>query len=365
MTDGGPLIERVHAGAYRVPTDPPESDGTLEWSFTGVLVVEVNGGGKSGLGYSYTSTAAVELVREALVAEVEGQSALSPEAATARMVRRVRNVGLAGVAATAISAVDVALWDLKARLLGLPLVDLLGAAREEVAVYGSGGFTSLSLAELAAQLGGWADEGMHRVKMKVGRDPVADMERVAAARGAIGQGVELFVDANGAYGRKRALHMAAGFAAYGVTWLEEPVSSDDLEGLRLVRERAPASIAISAGEYGYDPWYFRRMLESQAVDVLQADATRCLGVTGFLRASALAEAFFVPLSSHCAPALHLPLCAAAEPAVHMEWFHDHALIESRFFDGCPRPAGGTAAVDRARPGLGLELRRADVERYAV
>jgi len=164
--------------------------------------------------------------------------------------------------------------DLKARLLDLPLITLLGAVRANVPVYGSGGFTSYSMAQLQEQLGGWVADGISRVKMKIGRQPASDLDRVRAAREAIGPGAELFVDANGAYTRKQALATACAFTEFDVSWFEEPVSSDDLDGLRLLRDRAPAGMEIAAGEYGYDLFYFRRMLEAGAVDVLQADATR-------------------------------------------------------------------------------------------
>ncbi len=184
----------------------------------------------------------------------------------------------------AISAVDNALWDLKARLLDLPLVNLLGAVRDGVPVYGSGGFTSYSHEQLQKQLGGWVDSGIPRVKMKVGTHPEKDVERVGVAREAIGSQAELFVDANGAYSRKQAIEFAYRFKNdLGVTWFEEPVPSSDLSGLNFIRDSAPAGMDITAGEYGYDIVYFRRMLESFAVDVLQADATRCAGITGFLR----------------------------------------------------------------------------------
>src|SRR5262249_46787321 len=153
-----------------------------------------------------------------------------------------------------------------------------------ISVYGSGGFTSYSIAQLQAQLGTWAGDGISKVKMKVGSSPKDDVDRVRAARQVIGTRAELFVDANGAYTRKQALDFADRFAVYDVRWFEEPVSSDDLEGLRLIRNRAPAVMNIAAGEYGYETTYFRRMLDAGAVDVLQADATRCAGVTGFLEA---------------------------------------------------------------------------------
>lgn len=278
------------------------------------------------------------------------------------MVGAIRNLGRPGIASMAIAAVDSALWDLKARLLGLPLVRLLGMARASVPVYGSGGFTSYSVDRLQRQLGNWVEQGITRVKMKIGSDPAADLERVQAAREAIGRKSELFVDANGAYDRKQALDLARRFAAVNVSWFEEPVTSDDLEGLRLVRDRAPAGMEIAAGEYGYDLPYFRRMLEAGAVDVLQADASRCAGITGFLSVAALCQAHSLPLSAHTATALHLALGCSATPVRHLEYFHDHVRIEKMLFDGVVEPRGGRIHPDLTRPGLGLELRRADAER---
>jgi L-alanine-DL-glutamate epimerase-like enolase superfamily enzyme len=281
------------------------------------------------------------------------------------MVRAVRNLGRQGIAATAISAVDNALWDTKARILGVSLVSLLGGARDAVPIYGSGGFTSYSIDQLTQQLGGWARQGIRAVKMKIGRDPMLDRDRVRAARQAIGDDVELFVDANGAYDRKQALEQAARFAVDGVTWFEEPVSSDDLEGLRLIRDRAPAGMQIAAGEYGYDVQYFRRMAEAGAVDVLQADATRCCGITGFLRAGAICDAWCLPMSAHTAPALHAHVCCAVSRIRNLEYFHDHARIERMLFEGALEPRDGMLRPDRSRPGLGIELRDRDAQRFAV
>lgn len=265
----------------------------------------------------------------------------------------------------AVSAVDIALWDLKARLLNIPLVMLLGAVRESVPIYGSGGFTSYSNDQLESQLRGWVDEGITRVKMKVGRDATADVRRVKVARAAIGPTTELFVDANGAYSRKQALEQAKKFCDMNVSWFEEPVSSDDLAGLRLLRDRGPAGMDIAAGEYGYDAGYFRRMLTAGAVDVLQADATRCGGITGFLQAVALSQAHHVPLSAHTAPTVHTHLGCAATPLRHLEYFHDHVRIESMFFDGARSPVNGALAPDLSRPGMGIELKRTNVQRFAA
>jgi L-alanine-DL-glutamate epimerase-like enolase superfamily enzyme len=318
-----------------------------------------------GLGYTYADTATARLIKDVLREVVLGRGAMDVPGAWEAMRHAIRNLGRPGIASMAIAAVDVALWDLKARLLGLPLVTLLGAVHDSVAVYGSRGFTSYSIEQLVQQFTGWVANGMRKVKMKVGRQPGDDRERVRAARAAIGADTELFVDANGAYTRKQALHFAEAFAEVGVSWFEEPVSSHDLEGLRLLRDRAPAGMDITAGEYGYDLPYFRRMLDAGAVDVLQADATRCAGITEFLRVGALCSARSLPLSAHTAPALHLHPCCALAPIVHVEYFYDHARIEQLLFDGAVVPVGGALRPDLSRPGMGLELKRAEAERNAV
>lgn len=359
-------IGEIRAAAFTIPTDAPESDGTFEWESTTLVVAEADAGGRTGIGYTYASAAAAEVIRGAFCELLTGKDAFDVPAAWDAMVGKARNIGSRGVAGCAISAVDSALWDLKARLLDLPLALLLGRRRDTVEVYGSGGFTSYDDARLRRQLGAWAHEGGCRwVKMKVGRDPQADVGRMKAARAAIGEAAGLFIDANGALKPKEALGFAEEARRCGVSWFEEPVSSDDLEGLALIRQRAPAGMDIAAGEYGFDPFYFRRMLQAGAVDVLQADATRAWGITGFLRAADLADAWNTPLSSHCAPAIHLAAACAAPRLRHMEWFHDHVRIEAMLFDGAPRLKDGRIAPDLGRPGCGLEFKRADAARYAV
>lgn len=330
-----------------------------------MVMVEIAAGGHRGIGFSYTDLSAATLISTRFAKLLAGRDAMSVSSAWAAMLHDVRNIGRPGLAATAISAVDNALWDLKAKLLEVPLVTLLGRVRDEVPVYGSGGFTSYGVARLREQLGTWASSGMRFVKMKIGRDADADRERVRSAKEAIGADCALFVDANGAYTRKQALDQADSFAESGVRWLEEPVGSDDLDGLRVIRDRAPSCMDIAAGEYGYDHYYFRRMIESGAVDVLQADATRCCGISGFLRASALVEAFNLPLSSHCAPSMHLHVGCAALPLVHLEYFHDHVRIESLLFDGFATANDGVMRPDFSRAGHGIVLKRPDAARYEV
>jgi L-alanine-DL-glutamate epimerase-like enolase superfamily enzyme len=358
-------ISRIEVKTFTVPTDFPEADGTIEWDRTTLVVVEVWGGGKQGLGYTYADTATATLIHGTLAPFIKGMDAMSPPAVYMAMWRRLRNLGRPGICSMAISAVDCALWDLKARLLGAPLVTLLGQVRESAPIYGSGGFTSYSDRQLAKQLSGWVNQGIPSVKMKIGRDAKRDLDRVRVARHAIGSKAELYVDANGAYTRKQALVQTERFAAFGVRWFEEPVSSDDLEGLRLIRDRAPALMDIAAGEYGYDIFYFRNMLSAGAVDVQQADITRCGGVTGFLQVAALCQAHNIPLSGHTAPALHTHIACAVTPFKNLEYFHDHVRIERMIFDGLPQLVNGALRPDLSRPGLGLELKRREAEKFAA
>lgn len=330
-----------------------------------MVLVEAHAAGVKGLGFSYAGKSAAVLIREKLASAVVGSDALDIQGAWERMRACLRNLGQPGLSAMAVAAVDIALWDLKARLLQVPLAKLLGQVRPGIPAYGSGGFTSYSIERLQQQLRGWVEQGLKSVKMKIGGEPEKDEARVRAAREAIGDTAELFVDANGAYACKQALEKAEAFTQYGVKWFEEPVSSDDLPGLHLIRDRAPASMVIAAGEYGYAPGYFRRMLEAGAVDVLQADATRCAGITGFMQAGALCEAFMTPLSAHTAPSIHQHPCCALGRARNVEYFHDHSRIEQMLFDGAAQPVKGELKPDLSRPGLGLEFKYNDAQKYAV
>ena len=358
-------IKEVEVSTYTIPTDLPESDGTLEWDRTTIVMVTVRGGNQQGVGYTYADHATASLIHETLRPIICGADSLSPSAIYMAAWRRIRNLGRPGICSMAISAVDCAIWDLKARLLGIPLVTLLGQVRQSAAIYGSGGFTSYSDKQLAKQLAGWIEQGIPSVKMKVGRDASRDRDRVRVAREAIGGKAQLFVDANGAYGRREALRQASMFDEFGLTWFEEPVSSDDLDGLRWVRDHSPAEMDIAAGEYGYEIFYFQRMLAAEAVDVQQADITRCGGVTGFMQVATLCQSHNVPLSCHTAPALHTHVACAAPSFINLEYFHDHVRIEEMLFDGLPQLIDGKLRPDLSHPGTGLEIKRSDAKKFAA
>ena len=361
-----PPVDGVTAEVYEVPTDRPEADGTLAWSKTTLVLARVTGGGTTGLGYTYASGACKPLIEGELAAAVSGVCTLDTGAAWLAMARAVRNLGRQGLVSCAISAVDAALWDLKATLLDLPLSRLLGLVREEVPVYGSGGFTTYDEPAARAQLERWTgDLRIPRVKIKIGEswgtEPSRDLARIAFARSVIGPGAELYVDANGGYTRKQAVRMARAMAESQVSWFEEPVSSDDLDGLREVRDQVDPD--VTAGEYGYDLPYFARMVGAQAVDCLQVDVTRCGGVSEFLRAAAVAAASGLQVSAHCAPNLHAHVCAAVQNLRHLEYFHDHVRIERMFFDGALDPVGGVLRPDVTRVGLGLSLKECNAAPY--
>jgi L-alanine-DL-glutamate epimerase-like enolase superfamily enzyme len=362
----GPAVTAVDTAVYVIPTDAPEADGTLAWDKTTMVLVTLHAGEEHGLGWSYTSAAAQTVIHEVLADVVVGRNAFDIVGAAEAMTRQVRNIGRPGVAAMAISAVDIALWDLKARLLGQPLSGLLGRAREHVPVYGSGGFTSYDDTRTRQQLSEWVEkERIPRVKIKIGEswggNERRDLARAELAREIIGADTELYVDANGGYSTGQAVRVADELSAIGVTWFEEPVSSQDLAGLAVVRRQIRPDVA--AGEYSWSLTDSARLIDAGAVDCLQLDVTRCGGITEFLRGAGLAAAYDLQVSGHCAPNLHAHVGAAVPNLRHVEYFHDHQRIEQLFFDGTLDPAGGSMRPDQDRPGHGMTLRGTDTERY--
>jgi L-alanine-DL-glutamate epimerase-like enolase superfamily enzyme len=359
-------VEAISATAYEIPTATDhEADGTLVWDSTSVVVVEVRADGRTGIGYTYCHPSAARVIESKLAEVVEGTDALMPEHCWARMQVQARQLGHAGIAAMAISAVDVALWDLKAKLLDVCLADALPRFREDVPIYGSGGFCNYSEDRLREQVSDWIAEGFRSMKIKVGREKLADPARVELVQSVAGPAVEVMVDGNGAYTQQEALLWAECFRDQGVTYFEEPLSSQDLDGLAEVCRRAPAGLAIAAGEYGWNLPYFHQMLGAGAVHILQADVTRCGGVTNLLRIDGLCKARGLPFSAHCAPAISAHACCAMESVVHIEYFFDHYRIEGMLFEGTLDPSEGLLTPDRRRPGLGLELKHDEAQRYEV
>lgn len=360
-------VRELLVSAYSIPTESAESDGTLEWEATTMVCVQIKAGDETGFGYTYGDASIAILIRNTLAPMILGESAMAVPRLWEKLFSQIRNNGQCGLAMMAISAIDAALWDLKGKLLELPVVALLGRERDAVDLYGSGGFTSYSDQQMERQLTRWTqEEGMSAVKIKVGRDPKADPSRVAGARDAIGDHAALFVDANSAYSRKQALRWMHRFAnEYEVSWMEEPIDPNDLEGLRLLRDNAPHGMDLAEGEYGWTVNDFRRFAEAGAVDVMMPDMTRCGGITGLLEVAALCRAHNLPISTHCAPTLHLHPGCALRGLRHCEYFHDHARIEEMLLEGFQAPVDGTLRPDLSRPGLGVELKEKDAAKFAV
>lgn len=361
----GPKVSSGRVSALRIPTEQPESDGTAEWNSTTVVLVEFAAGGFSGLGYSYANQAAANVAQELIEKVVIGKGAFEIPVIHLALDRKVRNWGRPGLVSNAISAIDICLWDLKAQILQQPLANLLGKQRDEITAYGSGGFTSYTEKQLVQQMSGWAAEGFESVKMKIGRDPAQDVRRITAVQKSLKGSAELFVDANGAYSRKEALYKSRQFADLGVRWFEEPVTSDDRAGLRMMVEHTPPIMRIAAGEYIYVLEDAYLLLKAQAIDVLQADITRCGGITNFLKIGHTCEISHIPYSAHTCPSVHASVCCAVTPAINVEYFHDHARIEQMIFDGAVTAQRGKVKPDLSRAGLGLKVKRLDTEKFQV
>lgn len=357
MTDmTEPVIDGLGVAVRTFPTPEPEADGTLTWEATTAVVVVLHAGGRTGLGWTYSSPAAAAVVTDHLQDAVRYRNAMDVPAGWGAMRRACRNLGTRGLVMQAISAVDIAWWDLKAQLCRTSLTGLLGAARSSVPIYGSGGFTNLSHDQLAEQVEHWRELGCLAMKIKIGEDWGAkadrDLDRVAQLRCLAGAGTRLMVDANGAYDVGQARRIGRLLDEVGVVWFEEPVSSDNLEGLATLRSALDCDVA--AGEYAADEFEIVRLLP--AVDCLQLDATRCGGYTGWLRGAALAQAAGRQVSAHCAPALHAPVAAAVPNLRHVEYFADHERLESQLVDGVPPVHDGALHLDRAALGHGMTLR---------
>lgn len=362
-------VATFEVAAYEVPTDAPEGDGTFAWDATTVVVIRVGAEGETGTGWTYGARAAATLAEDVLQGIVVGSNVLDVPATNEAMVRACRNLGRQGVAGDAISAVDVALWDLKARVLQVPLSGLFGRCREDAEIYGSGGFTTYDETQTRRQLERFVGEwGARSVKLKIaeswGEKVPRDLARLALARQVVGDEVGLMVDANGGYSATQAVRVGRRLRDEdGVVWFEEPVSSDDLAGLRQVRSEL-GGVDVAAGEYLADEYAANRMLTAGAVDVLQIDVTRCGGYTTWLRIAGAARACSVPVSAHCAPSLHAQVAVAVPHLLHVEYFHDHWRCDQLLFEGTLTPFAGALVPLPDRCGHGMEL-RADAATYRV
>ena len=323
--------------------------------------------GLQGLGLGGGAQAARELIERTLKPRLLGQDPLHIERLWDEMFWAIRGVGRKGLAFCALSAVDIALWDLKAKFFEVPLYRLLGPYTETVPIYGSGGWTHFSVDELIAEQVGYVERGMRSVKMKVGKDfgqsEREDIQRLAAVREAVGDDVELLIDANNGYYAKQAIRMAAEFAPYRVGWFEEPVLADDIEGLAAVARAI--DIPVATGEHEYTKYGFKDLIARGGADIVQPDVGRCGGVTEWMKVAHLAHAFNLPVAPHAYQLVHLHLACATPNLRIVEYLGVVAEMDEIVYRDVPQPEGGMLSPFADKPGLGLALDPVAVDKYAV
>jgi L-alanine-DL-glutamate epimerase-like enolase superfamily enzyme len=350
-------IERAVVKFFDVPTEVPEKDGTLEWQSTGLVTLELYAQNHIGLGYTYADRATSEAIVQHGLPVILGRECGDHFILVEKIKKLCRNLGNSGISAMALSAIDIALWDLRARSLNISIQELLGIRRRNVSFYGSGLFLSNETSELTKQVHLFKELGIHKFKMKIGEDLEGDMARVRLVRDLIGKDSDIYVDANGAYNPKAALNIAYQLAKENVSWFEEPITSDDKRGLQYLRNNFPYSLQLVAGEYCYQTADVLELLENKAVDVLMVDATRCEGISGMIIASHLARAFNIPFSTHCAPLLHGNIGVSFDNLLISENFYDHYLIERKYFEHQGSYENGKFIPDENQCGFGWKLRK--------
>jgi L-talarate/galactarate dehydratase len=309
--------------------------------------------GHEGVGYSYSKRAGgpgLYAHAKEIADDVIGEDPNDIQRIWTKLVWAGASVGRSGLATQAIAAIDIALWDLKAKRAGLPLAKLLGAHRDSVACYNtSGGFFSSPLEEIIENAHNSLERGIGGIKIKVGQpDPRIDLNRVEAIRAELSDEVALMVDANQQWDRVSALRIGRQLEGYGLTWIEEPLDCYDAEGHAMLADKLDT--AIATGEMLTSTAEHRLLIERRSVDYIQPDAARVGGITQFLRIMALGEEAGLKLAPHFAMEIHLHLSAtyALEAWVeHFDWLEP--LFNERL-----RIADGRMHVP-ARPGLGFSL----------
>lgn len=323
--------------------------------------------GLEGLGVGQASPGVRDVIDSALRHILIGQDPMNIEKLWSDMFWAVRGYGRRGLAFLAVSAVDIGLWDLKAKALGMPLYKLLGPYREAVPVYGSGGWTNYTVDELVAEMEGYVDQGIPRIKMKVGKDfgsaEREDIERVAAVRSAVGHDVALYIDANNGYYTKQAIYMAREFEEYQVGWYEEPVLADDIPGLAEIRRAT--TIPLASGEMEYTKYGFRDLITGGGADIVQPDVVRVGGVTEWMKVAHMAEAFNLQVAPHMAQLVHMHVCCAIPNLKAMEYANMYLAADEVWYTEFPTQKDGFLTPYHDKPGLGLELDPYSVEKWSV
>jgi L-alanine-DL-glutamate epimerase-like enolase superfamily enzyme len=350
-----PKIASLEAGYYRVPLETALSDSThgdmLDFELNTLRIRDADGA--EGMGYTYTvgrNGAAIDAILRRDVPELlTGADADRIEALWQKIWWAQHYGGRGGPTVLALSAIDMALWDLKARRLGEPLWRLLGGNDPRVPCYAGGIDLDFPLDRLLRQTDDNLAKGFRAIKMKVGRKKLSeDVERVRAMRAHLGEGFPLMVDANMKWSADEAIRAARAFAPFDLTWLEEPIIPDDVAGhARIVRE---GGLPIATGENLRTLWDFRHLIASGGVTYPEPDVTNCGGVTSFMKIAHLAEAFNLPVTSHGAHDVTVHLLAAVPNRSYLEahgfgldrYLADPLRIEEGFAIAPDRPGHGIA-----------------------
>ena len=338
MVDLQPKVKRVDAIQSFVSQETP-------------IVRITDADGVVGTGYSYTigtgGHSVMELLKRTLAPALIGREALKIERIWRDLLFLTHATSVGAITSIALAAIDTALWDLKARKVGLPLYLLAGGAQSEIPLYTTeGGWLHLETAALVEDALKAKAGGFGGAKLKVGRPIHEDVRRIAAVREAVGEGFEIFTDANQKFNVDEAIRRAHAYEPLDLGWLEEPLTADDIEGH--VRLNAHTSIPIAVGESLYSILHFREYLERHACSVVQVDAGRIGGITPWLKVAHMAEAFNIAVSPHFLMELHVSLCAAVPNARWVEYIPQLDAITTE-----PMTIRDGKAVPSAHPGLGI------------
>lgn len=360
-------IQSVRADHFMIPLPQVLTDSTHgTMTHFGLVTVRVTDDeGREGLGYTYTvnagSMAVKDMITRDIIPLLQSEDGTCTEYLWRKMWRHLHFVGRGGVAAFAMAAVDIALWDLKARKCGMPLWRLLGGNDPKVRAYAGGIDLQMPIGGLLEQTKDNLAKGLQAIKMKVGRPNLReDMERVRAMRDLLGDQITFMVDANMVWSVDEAIRAARQLADYDVYWLEEPIDPDDVAGYaRIQRE---GGVPIAAGENLHSLEEFRHLITAQGVTFVEPDVATCGGITPFMKIAHLAEAFNLKVTSHGVHDLNLQLLAAI-PNKSMLEIHGFGL--ERFIDYPITFSDGYAvAPDKPGHGISLDFTRLEEHRLA-
>ena len=348
----------VHLVSYPVSGNFADATRTVET--VGFTVVRITTDqGLEGIGITYHEVggeATVALIQRNMAPKLMGRDPFETEVLWQEFFGYLRGVGRKGLMYCALSAVDIALWDLKGKIIGMPLFRLLGGNKTEVPVYSSGGWTSYSDEELVEEMTGMVAQGYRMIKFKVGveggHNTRRDRERVRKVREAVGPDIKLLLDANNCWDAATAVQFANTIREYDILLFEEPVFADDIPGL--ARFKRGTDIPLATGEHEYTKFGARDLLMAGAADIVQIDGTRTGGFTEMLKIAALTQAWNVKFAPHAMENIHLHLVSAIPNAPFLERLFLFEDLTAHVFKDAPKPVGGMMTIPDL-PGLGLAL----------